>query len=117
MVRCLHPEEAAGPAEIDQIDGRPQLSCEPAACIEQRNGIQRLVAEYPHIDITVAAGLSPCMASVEPGTEQLAIWECRGQFLTEGIGETIGSDHGHHHTRGLIPTASARAGSRPACRR
>jgi photosystem II stability/assembly factor-like uncharacterized protein len=39
------------------------------------------------------------------------------EFLTQGIGETISSEHARYHTRSLAQPASARAGSPPVCRR
>lgn len=105
VVRGFHPQETTGPAEIDQIDGGAQSGREPTTHIEKRYGIQRLVAEHPHIDIAVAAGLSPRVASVQPRAEESAMWEGSSHFVAQGFGETIGSKHAPHHTRPLTMSA------------
>ncbi len=117
MMCGLHPEEAARPPEIDEIDSYAETGRESAAHVEERYRIQRLVGEHPHVDVAVAAGFSPRMASVEPRAEKSAIRKGGSEFLTQGIGESISSEHARYHTRSLAQPASARARSLPVCRR
>lgn len=115
MMCGLHPEEAARPPEIDEIDSCAETGRESAAHVEERCRIQRLVGEHPHVD--VAAGFSPRMASGKPCAEKSAIWNGGSEFLTQGIGESITRDHPLYHTCSLTQSASATAGSPPACHR
>ena len=92
-LRSLDPKEAAGPAEVDQIDGHPQLRRQPTPRIEQRDGVERPVEQNRDVDGAVGAGSPRGMAALEPYPQQPAVGERRGKLTVEEVGKSIERNH------------------------
>lgn len=95
MMGRLHAQEPASPAEIHEIDTRPQPCREPPAGVEESHRIERPVAEHREIKIAAGAGFSPGLAAVEPRAKHTLLRERGGNFTKQCFTELIERDHDH----------------------
>jgi len=86
-------QQAAGPPKIDNVHRCTQPSRQPAARIEQRNGVKRGVVEHRDVDVAVCSLLPSGSAPVQPGSKQTTVGECCLELVNQHFGEVIEGDH------------------------